>query len=84
MKRVIRLKVVKDQGRLRIFGGLFPKPTETGPKFTTFFKQLKIISADEKTLYNVPLNLNLVEKTPWKFQRKRRPFLPVPSKRIIA
>jgi hypothetical protein len=85
MKRVVRVKVVKDQGRLRVYGALFPKPTEAGPKFTTFFKQLKIVSADEKTLYyNVPLYLKIVEKTYGKFQLKRRPLLPVPAKRTIA
>jgi hypothetical protein len=55
LKRVLRIKVLKQDGKLRIYGALHPKLTETGPRFTTFFKQLKILSADEKTLfYNVP------------------------------
>ena len=46
LKRVLRMKVIKEDGKIKIYGSLHPKPTEMGPKFTVFFKQLKIISAD--------------------------------------
>jgi hypothetical protein len=85
LKKLLRIKLLKQDRKIRVYGALHPKPTEAGPRFTTFFKQFKIFSADEKTLfYNVLLNQNLVEKTHKQFQLKRRPFLPVPSNLIIT
>lgn len=52
-KRVLRIKLVKEEGKIKLFGSLLPK-VEGAPKFTSFFKQIKIFSTSDKALlYNV-------------------------------
>jgi len=46
LKRVLRIKVAKEEGKVKVYGALFPKTVEGSPKFTSFFKQLKIISSE--------------------------------------
>lgn len=64
LKRVLRVHVVKHEGKVKIYGSLYPKPEEGAPKFTSFFKQVKIYSGSDKNLlYNVIHWLSIVEKT---------------------
>jgi hypothetical protein len=58
LKRILRMKIVKQAGKIKVFGMLYPKTTENAPKFTTFFKQIKIISSEDRNvLFNVFLYL---------------------------
>lgn len=72
------MHVVKHEGKVKIYGSLYPKLEEGAPKFTSFFKQIKIYSGSDKNLlYNVIHFLSLVEKAFDQFPRKRWSKLPI-------
>lgn len=64
LKRILRVKVHKEDGKIKLLGSLIPKPAESSPKFTAFFKQIKILVGTEKNiLYNVRSMINLSGKS---------------------
>lgn len=79
LKRILRVKVLKEDGKIRVFGSLIPQPSENCPKFTTFFKQIKILGGPDKNmLYNVKSILIKVEKALNKLHLKGRHNIRLP------
>lgn len=50
LKKLLRIKFVKSNGSVKIFGSFYPKSEDKNcPKFTSFFKQIKIYSGIDKS-----------------------------------
>jgi hypothetical protein len=45
IKRILRTTVAINDGKVKVFGSIYPK-NENSPKFTTFFKQIKIVAVN--------------------------------------
>ena len=43
IKRILRTTVAINDGKVKVFGSIYPK-NENSPKFTSFFKQIKIVA----------------------------------------